>query len=199
KLGETHEHVGVHDRNHAVQPALRQRFLDVEHERLGLGETSRFDHNPLGRDLLDNLVYRSLEFGEQRATNAAAAELRDAHVLAFNHFRINCDLAELIHHNRDSFDLASENMTEQGRLTGAEWADDKSDRCTKHFKNDEERMTNAELMTKHELQKTGVDALSHFGFRHSTHPFTFPIGVNRATGLLIPANSVAAITSSMSL
>src|SRR6476619_7525323 len=38
-----------------------------------------------------------------------------------------------------------------------------------------------------------------FGFRHSLHPFTFPIGVNRATGLLIPANSVAAITSSISL
>src|SRR5204862_3086411 len=40
---------------------------------------------------------------------------------------------------------------------------------------------------------------SLFGFRHLLHPFTFPIGVNRATGLLIPANSVAAITSSMSL
>ena len=30
-------------------------------------------------------------------------------------------------------------------------------------------------------------------------PFTFPIGEKRATGLLIPASSVAAITSSMSL
>ena len=41
--------------------------------------------------------------------------------------------------------------------------------------------------------------IRHFAVRHSAHPFTFPIGVNRATGLLIPANSVAAITSSMSL
>jgi hypothetical protein len=31
------------------------------------------------------------------------------------------------------------------------------------------------------------------------HPFTLPIGVNRTTGLLIPANAVASITSSMSL
>jgi hypothetical protein len=37
--------------------------------------------------------------------------------------------------------------------------------------------------------------ISNFG----SHPFTFPIGVNRATGLLIPASSVAAITSLMSL
>jgi len=40
---------------------------------------------------------------------------------------------------------------------------------------------------------------SSFELRHSPHPFTLPIGVNRATGLLIPAISVAAITSSISL
>ena len=44
-----------------------------------------------------------------------------------------------------------------------------------------------------------INSHSSFVLRHLIYPFTFPIGVNRATGLLIPANSVAAITSSISL
>jgi hypothetical protein len=53
--------------------------------------------------------------------------------------------------------------------------------------------------TRYNIRVSSLIRHSSFEFRHLLHPFTFPIGVNRATGLLIPANSVAAITSSMSL
>jgi len=56
------------------------------------------------------------------------------------------------------------------------------------------------------FEKIGIlsfEFVSDFEIRNldfpTFYPFTFPIGVNRTTGLLIPANSVASITSSMSL
>ncbi len=77
---------------------------------------------PSRRDLLDDLVHRRFEFPEQRATNAAAAELGDSHVFAFNHFRVDRDLTELVNHDCNFLALRCENMTEQGRLTAPERA-----------------------------------------------------------------------------
>ena len=114
---------------------MRQRFLNVEHERLGFGEPRRLDHNSLGRNFLDDLVHRRFEFAKQRATNAAAAQFRDPHVFAFNHFCIDSDLAEFIHHNSDLRRIGSENVSEQRRLPAAERAGDKSYRCADHLKN----------------------------------------------------------------
>ena len=68
----------------------------------------------------DDFVDRRFEFAEQRAANAAAAELGDSHVFAFNDFRINRNLPELIHYDCDFLELRCENMTEQGRLPAAE-------------------------------------------------------------------------------
>ena len=110
-----------------VEPALRQRFLDVEYERFRFGEPGGLDHNPLGRDLLDDLVHRRFEFPKQRTTNAAAAELGDSHVFAFNDFRVDRDFAELIHHDRDFPSLPRKNMTEQGCLTAAQRTGDECD------------------------------------------------------------------------
>ena len=65
--------------------------------------------------------------------------------------------------------------------------------------NDEIRNAAARLPQGFVIRASSLIRHSSFVLRHSLHPFTFPIGVNRATGLLIPANSVAAITSSISL
>src|SRR5206468_956812 len=74
EFGKSNQHVRVDYRNDAVQPALRQCLLDVEHERFRFGEASGLDDDHFGRHLLDDLGYCSLEFTEQRAANAAAAQ-----------------------------------------------------------------------------------------------------------------------------
>ncbi len=136
---------------------MRQRFLDVEHERFRFGEPGRLDHNPLGRDLLDDLVHRRFEFPKQRATNAATAELGDSHVFAFNHFRVDRDFAELIHHDRDFLALRCENMTEQGRLPAAKWTSDYCDWCARiHVTNDEIRRTNTEGNPNDEVRNNSL-------------------------------------------
>src|SRR6476646_489684 len=64
QLGETNEHIGVDDRNDPVDPAPRQRLLNVEHERFRLGETCGLDNDYLGSDFLDDFVYSCREFAE---------------------------------------------------------------------------------------------------------------------------------------
>ena len=65
--------------------------------------------------------------------------------------------------------------------------------------NDEIRIGSACLAQGFVIRASSLIRHSSFELRHLTYPFTFPIGVNRATGLLNPANSVAATTSSMFL
>jgi hypothetical protein len=65
--------------------------------------------------------------------------------------------------------------------------------------NDEIRIGPACLAQDFVIRASSLIRHSSFELHHLIYPFTFPIGVNRATGLLMPANSVAAITSSMSL
>ena len=65
--------------------------------------------------------------------------------------------------------------------------------------NDEIRNGSPLLAQGFVIRASSLIRHSSFELRHLIYPFTFPIGVNRATGLLIPANSVAAITSSISL
>ena len=91
---------------------MRQRFLNVEHERFGFGKPGRFDDDDLGGNFIDDLVDCRFEFAKQRATNTTATELSDPHVFAFNHFRIDRDLAELVHHDRDFPGFRRQNMTE---------------------------------------------------------------------------------------
>src|SRR2546427_422732 len=89
QFGKTNEHVGVDYRNDTVEPALRQRLLDVEHERFGLGEPGRLDDDLLRRNFLDDLADRRLKFAEQRTADTAAAKLSDADVFAFDDFRVD--------------------------------------------------------------------------------------------------------------
>ena len=127
---------------------MRQRLLDVEHERFGFGQAGGLDHDNFGRKLLHDLGYCGLEFTEQRAANAAAAQLRNTHVFAFNHFRVDGDLAEFIHHDCDLRRARGKDVPQQCRLAAAEGTSDESDGCAKHVKNDGVRMKNDELMTK---------------------------------------------------
>src|SRR5437867_9006589 len=150
ELRETNKHVSVDYRNDAVEPALRQRLLDVEHERFRLSETGGLDDDHLGSDFLDDLVDRCFKLAEQRAANTSAAQLGDPHVLAFNHFRVDGDLPEFIHHDGDLRRSRPQNVTEQRGLAAAERTGHERDGGAKHVKNDEARMTNDELMTKHE-------------------------------------------------
>ncbi len=115
----------------------RQRFLNIEHERFGFGKPGRFDDDSLRGNFIDDLVHRRFEFAKQRATNTTATELSDPHVFAFNHFRIDRDLPELVHHNCNFIALLGENVTEQCGLPTAERTGDERDRGAKHFKNDE--------------------------------------------------------------
>jgi len=70
--------------------------------------------------------------------------------------------------------VCGKNVTQQRRFAAAERAGDQCDGRAKHVENDEGRMTNDELMTKHEslflrnAMASGTDALqfSSFGFRH---------------------------------
>src|SRR5439155_817252 len=83
---------------------------------------------------------------------------------------------ELVHHDGDLRRVGGKNVTQQRRFAAAERAGDQCDgRARSHGR-----------ITVHRSLII-------------LYPFTFPIGVKRATGLLMPASSVAAITSSMSL
>src|SRR5437870_9816885 len=143
ELRETNKHVSVDYRNDAVEPALRQRLLDVEHERFRLSETGGLDDDHLGSDFLDDLVDRCFKLAEQRAANAAAAQLGDAHILSFDDFCVDVDLAELVHHNRDLRRSRRENVATQRRLAAAERAGNERNWRSKHVKNDEARITNS--------------------------------------------------------
>src|SRR4029077_13073226 len=96
ELGETNEHIGVNYRNDAVEPALRQRFLDVEHERFRFSKAGRLDDDDFRSNFFNDLVDCGFKFAEQRTANAAAAELGDAHVLALDYFRVDGDLTEFV-------------------------------------------------------------------------------------------------------
>src|SRR6266705_3147190 len=101
ELREADEHVGVNYRDHAIEAALRQRLLDIEHERFGFGESCGLDDDYVGLDVLDNFAHGCFELAQQRAAHATATELGDAYVFALDHLRIDRDLAEFVHHNRD--------------------------------------------------------------------------------------------------
>src|SRR6266516_1925337 len=128
ELGKTNEHVGVDYRNDAVEAALWQRLLDVEYERFGFGGPGGFDNPHVGRDFLDDLGDRCLEFAEQRTTDTAAAELGDPDVFAFDDFRVDGNLAEFVHHDGDLRRVCGENVTEQCRLAAAQRTGYESDR-----------------------------------------------------------------------
>ena len=127
ELGKTNEHVSVDYRNDAVETAFRQRLLDVEHQRFRFRKASRLNDDDFRRNLLDDLVHSSLEFAEQRTANAAAAQLSDPHVLAFDDFRVDGDLAEFVHHNGNLRRVCGEDVPEQRRLAAAQRAGDERD------------------------------------------------------------------------
>ena len=89
--------------------------------RFGLGEPGCLDNDHLGSDFLDDFVHGRLEFADQRATNAAAAQLGDAHIFSFDDFCVDGDLPEFIHHDGDLRRSRPQNVTEQRGLAGAEW------------------------------------------------------------------------------
>ena len=128
ELRETHEHIGVHHRDYAVEPALRQRLLYVEHKRFGLSEAGGLNDDDFRLDALDDFVHRRLEFTEQRAANATAAELGDAHILSLNDLRVDCDLAELVHNNCHLRRLRRENVPDQRGFAAAQRTGYESDR-----------------------------------------------------------------------
>ena len=65
-------------------------------------------------------------------------QLGDAHLSSLNHFRVDCDLAEFVHHDRDLRRARCEDMAEQRSFAAAERASDQSDGSARlHVKNDE--------------------------------------------------------------
>src|SRR5437660_12375291 len=96
---------------YTVEPALRQRLLDIEHERFWFGEAGRLDDDDVGPHARDDLVNRRLEFPQQRAANATATKLGDAYIFSFDHFRVDRDLAEFVHHYRDLRRALRKNVT----------------------------------------------------------------------------------------
>src|SRR4029077_7098101 len=100
-------------------PALRQRFLDVEHERFRFSKAGRLDDDDFRRNFFNDLVDCGFEFAAQRTPNAAAAELGDAHVLALDYFRVDGDLTEFVHHDGDLRGIYRQDMSEQCRLPAA--------------------------------------------------------------------------------
>ena len=110
KLGKANEHVGVDYRNHTVETALRQRFLNIEHERFGFGEPCGLDDDSVGLDALDDFAHGCFELAQQRAANATATELGDSHIFSFDHFGVDRHLAEFVHYNRDFRRARRENV-----------------------------------------------------------------------------------------
>jgi hypothetical protein len=96
--------------------------LNVEHKRFRFGEAGRLNNDNFRRNFLDNLGNCCLEFTKQRAANAAAAELCDPHVFAFDHFGIDCHLAKFIHHDGNPGRACGQDVAEQRRFAAAEWA-----------------------------------------------------------------------------
>ncbi len=127
ELGEANEPVSIRHRHNAIGAALRERFLDVERERLRLSYACGLDDDDVGIDFLDDLIHRGFELTEQRAANAAAPELCDPHVFPLDDSRVDRDLAEFVHHDRHFRRARRENVAEQRGLSASEWAGDESD------------------------------------------------------------------------
>src|SRR5262245_1268662 len=111
ELWETDEHIGVDYRNDAVEPALRQRLLNVKHERFGFSEAGSLDDDHLGSDFLNDLVDRCFKFAEQRAANTSTAEFGDPHIFSFDDFCVDGDRPEFIHHDGDLCGASGQNVT----------------------------------------------------------------------------------------